>query len=84
MGKNLMNNKTIIIKGDETKFYDEVIFVMKNRQPDNLLADTLAEKIINRHRAENIIKAKALLEIIFYICVLVLVIAIASKIVLMK
>lgn len=76
MGKNLAPQKTIIIKGDESKFYDEVIFVMKETTPDLILAD----KIINKIKGENIIKVKMILECIFYFVLLILILLISIKI----
>lgn len=76
MGKNLTPQKTIIIKGDESKFYDEVIFVMKETAPNLILAD----KIINKIKGENIIKVKMILECIFYFVLLILILLISIKI----
>ncbi len=71
MGKDLKNkiNRTIIIKGNATKFYDEVIFVMKEKNPDLFLAD----KIFNKYDAKKIIRIKLILECVFYVCLLIFV-----------
>ena len=76
MGKNLIPQKTIIIKGDDSKFYDEVIFVMKETVPDLILAD----KIINKIKDENIIRIRMILECIFYFVLLILITLISIKI----
>ena len=71
-----MRGKAIIIKGDNTKCYDEVIFVMKKEQPDLVLAD----KIINKYRYELIQRTKIFFECIFYFVMLILAIIIGIKI----
>ena len=78
MGKDLKNKikRTIIIKGDATKFYDEVIFVMKEKNPDLFLAD----KIFNKYDADKIIRIKLILECVFYVCLLVFILVLLIKI----
>ena len=78
MGKDLKNKakQTIIIKGDATKFYDEVIFVMKEKNPDLFLAD----KIFNKYDAGKIIKIRLILECVFYVCLLIFVLVLLIKV----
>lgn len=76
MGKNLVGKKTIVIKGDDSKCYDEVIFVMKNKTPDLFLAD----KIINKYKDENIMRVRIFFECVFYCILIILIIVISVKI----
>ena len=79
MGKNLVSKnktRTIIIKGDKTKSYDEVIFIMKNKKPSLLLAD----KLINKYKREYILKLKLILESIYYLSLFIFALVIFIKI----
>lgn len=69
-----MKGRAIIIKGDDTKYYDEVIFVMKDEK-------LLADKIINSYR--KICRIKIMLESIFYFVMLILAVGIGMKILFM-
>ncbi len=74
-----MKGKAIVIKGDSTKCYDEVIFVMKKEKPNLILAD----KIINKYKREKMYVITNILECGFYLIMLVLAIVIGIKIVMM-
>ena len=78
MGKDLKNKikRTIIIKGDATKFYDEVIFVMKEKNPDLFLAD----KIFNKYEEKKIMIIRLILECVFYVCLLIFVLVLLIKV----
>lgn len=79
MGKNLVSKnktRTIIIKGDKTKSYDEVIFIMKNKKPSLFLAD----KLINKYKREYILKLKLILESIYYLSLFIFALVIFIKI----
>jgi len=74
--------RTIIIKGDASKSYEEVIFIMKdnfkNYYPDLFLAD----KILAHYKFKKSCRLKNILECSFYFSVLILIIIIGVKIIL--
>ncbi len=67
-----MRGKAIIVKGDDTNFYDEIIFVMKDEKE-------LANKIIARNK--KICRGKIMFESIFYFVMFLLAIALGTKII---
>ena len=71
-----MRGRAIIIKGDDTKIYKEVIFVLRDDKPDLILAD----KIITKFKKIN--KLKNILECVFYFVLISCVIVIIIKIIL--
>ena len=83
MGKNLIaknkiknKSKIIIIKGDETKIYDEVIFFIKNKSASLFLAD----KLINKYKLEYISKLRLISESLYYISLFIFALVIFIKI----
>ena len=83
MGKDLIaknkiknESKIIIIKGDETKIYDEVIFFIKNKSASLFLAD----KLINKYKLEYISKLRLISESFYYISLFIFALVIFIKI----
>ena len=71
-----MRGRAIIIKGDDTKIYKEVIFVLRDDKPNLIMADKIILEL------QKTIKLKKILECVFYFVLICCLIIIIIKIIL--
>jgi hypothetical protein len=72
--------RTIIIKGNKSKCYEEIIFIMKNNFMNVYPDFSIVDKIINNYKVGKLYRLKNLLECIFYIAALIFMLIISIKI----